>query len=71
MDSTVISGKIVGLCYGKIEETAQQTQFVRRESSMMGLNFLEATILGFLEKADVSLNELAQSFLDLGVVVAP
>jgi hypothetical protein len=52
-----------------IEETARQTQFVRRKSSITGLNFLKATVLGFLEKADASLNELTQSFLDLGVEV--
>ncbi len=71
VDSAAISEKIVGFFSGTIEETARQTQFVRRKSSITGLIFLKATVLGFLEKANASLNELAQSFLDLGVEVTP
>jgi hypothetical protein len=38
-------------------------------SEITGLNFLKAVVLGFLEKPDASLNEMAQSFLDIGVEV--
>jgi hypothetical protein len=54
-----------------VEVTARETKFVRRKSEITGLNFLKAVVLGFLEKADSSLNEIAQSFLDLGVEVTP
>jgi hypothetical protein len=55
----------------KIEETARATKFVRRKSEMTGLGFLKAMVLGFLEKPDASLNEIAQSFLDVGVEISP
>jgi len=55
----------------KVEETARQTKFVRRTSAITGLSFLKALVLGFLENPDSSLNEMAQSFLDLGVEVTP
>ena len=54
-----------------VEATARQTKFVCRTSGITGLNFLKAVVLGFLEKADSSLNEIAQSFLDVGVAVTP
>lgn len=69
VDTAMIGEKVVGFFSEKIEATARETQFVRRQSSISGLNFLKALVLGFLDKADASLNELAQSFLDLGVVV--
>jgi hypothetical protein len=54
----------------RVEETARQTQFVRRKSEITGVGFLKAVVMGFLEKPGSSLNELAQSFLDLGVEVS-
>lgn len=70
LDTTGISEKMVQFFSGKrVEETARQTQFVRRTSAITGLNFLKAMVLGFLEKPGSSLNELAQSFLDLGIEV--
>ena len=71
MDTTEISEKMVGFFSDKVEETARQTKFVRRKSEISGLNFLKAVVLGFLEKPDSSLNEIAQSFLDIGVDVTP
>jgi hypothetical protein len=71
MDTNVISEKMVDFFSGTIEETARQTQFVRRASNITGINFLKAMVLGFLEKSDASLNGLAQSFLDMGVRVTP
>ncbi len=62
---------MVGFFSDKVEETARQTKFVRRTSEITGLNFLKAVVLGFLEKSDSSLNEIAQSFLDIGVAVTP
>jgi hypothetical protein len=72
MDTTGISEKIVHFFSEQgVEETARQTQFVRRKSAITGLTFLQAMVLGFLEKPGSSLNELAQSFLDVGVEVTP
>jgi len=71
LDTTGISEKMVHFFSDKrVEETARQTQFVRRKSAITGLNFLKAVVLGFLEKPGSSLNELAQSFLDLGIEVS-
>ncbi len=53
-----------------VEATARQTQFVRRSSEITGVGFLKAVVMGFLEKPGSSLNDLAQSFLDLGVEVS-
>jgi hypothetical protein len=71
MDTTGISEKMVGFFSDKVEATARQTKFVRRTSEITGLNYLKAIVLGFLEKPSASLNELAQSFLDVGVEVTP
>jgi len=62
---------MVGFFSDKVEATARQTKFVRRKSEITGLTFLKAVVLGFLEKPDSSLNEIAQSFLDVGVEVTP
>ena len=70
MDTTGISEKMVGFFSDKVEETVRQTKFVRRKSEITGLSFLKAMVLGFLEKPGSSLNELAQSFLDLGIEVS-
>lgn len=69
MDTTGISEKIAGFFSKEIEEIARQTKFVRRKSEITGLSFLKAMVLGFLEKPDSSLNEIAQSFLDIGIGV--
>ena len=72
LDTTGISEKMVHFfSEPDVEETARRTQFVRRQSAITGLNFLKALVLGFLEKPSSSLNELAQSFLDVGVEVTP
>ena len=71
LDTAGISEKRVGFFSDTVEETARQTQFVRRQSEITGLSFLKAVELGFLEKPGASLNELAQFFLDLGVEVSP
>ena len=72
LDTTGISKKMVHFFSDQcVEETARQTRFVRRKSAITGLNFLKAMVLGFLENPGSSLNELAQSFLDVGVEVTP
>jgi hypothetical protein len=72
IDTTGISEKMVGFFSDqKVEETARATKFVRRKSEMTGLRFLKAVVLGFLEKPNSSLNELAQSLLDVGVEITP
>lgn len=67
----VISEKLAGFFSARVEETARATKFVRRKSNISGLSFLKAMVLGFLEKPAGSLNDMAQSFLDLGVSVTP
>lgn len=49
------------------EIVARQTRFVQRVSDLTGLGFLQALILGFLEKDDISLNTLAQVCADIGI----
>jgi hypothetical protein len=72
LDTTGISEKMVQFfSEQRVEELARATKFVRRKSAIRGLNFLKAVVLGFLEKSGSSLNELAQSFLDVGVAVTP
>lgn len=72
LDTTGMSEKMVQFFSDqRVEETARQSQFVRRRSEITGWSFLKAVVLGFLEKPGASLNELAQSFLDLGVEVTP
>ena len=72
VDTIGISEKMVHFFSDQgVEETARQTQFVRRKSAITGVRFLKAMVLGFLEKSGSSLNELAQSFLDVGVEVTP
>ena len=71
MNSAVISKKLAGFFSVTIEETARAAKFVRRKSNISGLSFLKAMVLGFLEKPEASLNEMAQSFLDVGVSVTP
>ena len=71
IDTTGISEQMVHFFSDiRVEEIARETKFVRRESAITGLNFLKAVVMGFLEKPGSSLNELAQSFLDLGVEVS-
>lgn len=55
----------------RVEAAARQTKFVRRKSEITGWSFLKAMVLGFLEKPNSSLNEMAQSFLDVGIAVTP
>ena len=72
IDTTGISEKMVHFFSDPgVEETARQTQFVRRKSAITGLHFLKAMVLGFLEKSGSSLNELDQSIFDVGVEVTP
>ena len=72
LDMTGISEKMVDFFSEQsVEETARATKFVRRKSEITGVSFLKAVVMGFLEKPGSSLNELAQSFLDLGVEVTP
>ena len=66
-----MSEKLAGFFSGSVEETARATKFVRRKSNISGLSFLKALVLGFLENPAGSLNDMAQSFLDLGVGVTP
>ena len=53
----------------EIEAIARETKFVQRESSLTGQMFFQALTFGFLEKDDLSLNDLAQVCADLGIKI--
>ena len=69
LDLEVIGQKMVDFFSSNIEKVARASKFVRRKSPITGQVFLKALVLGFLEKPKASLNEIAQSCLDLGVAV--
>jgi hypothetical protein len=69
LDLEVIGQKMVDFFSSDVEEAARASKFVRRKSPITGQVFLKALVLGFLEKPKASLNEIAQSCLDLGVSV--
>jgi hypothetical protein len=52
------------------EETAQDTKFVQRTSSMTGSKFLQTWVLGFLRHPTASLNLLSQVAADLDVQIS-
>ncbi len=65
------SGTLVNDFFGKAVETvARSTKFVQRVSPLNGRKFLQATVLGFIEKPDASLSDLAQACLDLDVEIS-
>ena len=64
-----IGQKIVDYFSKDVEVTARETKFVQRRSPISGQVFMKALVLGYLEKPKASLNEIAQSCLDLGIVV--
>ncbi len=53
----------------EVEVIARQTKFVQRESNLSGQAFVQALTFGFLEKDDLSLNDLAQICADIGVEI--
>jgi hypothetical protein len=53
-----------------VETIARATKFVQRKSPLTGLKFLIALVMGFLENAKASLNDLAQTCADLGVKIS-
>ena len=69
LDLEAIGRKMVDFFSGDVEKAARASKFVRRKSPITGQVFLKALVLGFLEKPRASLNEIAQSCLDLGVAV--
>lgn len=55
----------------KVQQTARLTRFVQRASAVSGLVFLQAWVFACLEHRRVSLNQVAQACLDVGVAVSP
>jgi hypothetical protein len=53
-----------------VEQKARETKFVQRVSKLTGLMFLKAMVFGCLEHPRASLNQLAQSCLDLGLEIS-
>ena len=66
-----IAGKINSFFGSTVNQVARQTKFVRRQSKLDGLNFLQVSVFGFIENPQGSLNHLAQVSLDLGVEITP
>jgi len=52
-----------------VEIIARETKFVQRKSNLNGQAFVQALTFGFLEKDDLSLNDLAQICADIGVEI--
>lgn len=76
MQSTIISfdnegvgRKIMEFFQNEVEQIARASKFVQRKSPISGEVFLKAMVLGFLEKPTASLNEIAQTCLEMGVDV--
>jgi hypothetical protein len=53
-----------------IETIAKQVKFVQRKSPLSGLRFVQALVIGLLEKPTASLNHLAQVCGDLDVPIS-
>jgi hypothetical protein len=64
-----IAGKIRSFFGSSVNQVARQTKFVRRQSKLDGLHFLQVLVFGFIEEPQGSLNHLAQVSLDLGVEI--
>lgn len=66
-----IGQKMADFFMGAVEMVARETKFVQRESPVTGEMFLKASVFGFLENPEASLNDLAQVCLEQGVEVTP
>jgi hypothetical protein len=55
----------------KADETASETGFVQRKSKMGGASFVQALVLGWLQKPEATLEELTQTSAALGVTITP
>lgn len=69
-DMESVGWKMVEFFAGDTEKIARASQFVKRKSRITGEVFLKAMVLGYLEKPQASLTEIAQACLDLGVAVS-
>lgn len=57
--------------FAEAETQARATQFVRRRSSLTGLMFIQALVIGFLKDPQASLSQLAQECARLGFAISP
>jgi hypothetical protein len=55
----------------KVQQMARLTKFVRRGSVLSGPIFLQALVFACLEHPKVTLSQMAQACLDLGVAITP
>lgn len=53
-----------------VERIARETGFVQRRSKLNGLVFLQAMVFGCIEHAVISLSQIAQACLDIGVEIS-
>jgi hypothetical protein len=53
------------------DEVARETGFTKRESKLTGAKFAQATVLGWLNKPEATLNELSQAAAAVGVTISP
>ena len=62
--------KIEGLLTEVSEKAEKSSGFVKRRSKMDGRQFVRTMVLGCLQKAQMSLSELAQTSIELGVEIS-
>ena len=55
----------------KADQAASETKFVQRKSKMGGAAFVQTVVLGWLQKPEATLEELAQTAAALGVTITP
>lgn len=55
----------------KADKAADETGFVQRKSKMDGASFVQTLVLGWLQKPEATLEELAQTAAALGVTITP
>lgn len=53
----------------KIESTARETGFVKRNPKLTGSPFMQAIVFATLEKGKITLSSLAQNCLDVGISI--
>ena len=52
------------------DRVARETGFTKRESKLTGAKFAQATVLGWLNKPEATLNELSQAAASVGVTIS-
>src|SRR3990172_5151726 len=70
MNNETIGQEIEKFFGQDVERIARETGFVQRRSKLNGLVFLQAMVFGCIEHAVISLSQIAQACLDIGVEIS-